>query len=34
MSVLFATILPDSIILCVDKLVTNAETGEVHPGSA
>lgn len=28
MSVLFATILPDAVILCADKLATNSKTGE------
>ena len=34
MSVLFTTILHDSIILCADKLVTNAITAEVQHESA
>ena len=28
MSVLFATITPDSVILCADKLATHSKTGE------
>ena len=30
MSVLFATISPDSVILCADKLATHSETGEAQ----